>query len=97
MVAVRVNVYAVPLDKLETVQDVEAVVQVKEPGVEVTVYEEIAEPLAKGAIQDKETDALLATPVGAAGVAGGPRGMKDADAADAADEPRAFDAETVKV
>ena len=52
-VAVTVNVYEVPLVRPVTVQPVVAVEHVKEPGDEVTVYDEIAAPpVLDGALHD---------------------------------------------
>ena len=71
LVAITVNVYAVPLVRPVTVQEVVALVQVNAPGDEVTVYPVIAlPPLDAGAVQLTTDDALATdpeTPVGAPG------------------------------
>jgi hypothetical protein len=55
-VAVTVKVYAVPFVRPVTVQESVAVVQVNEPGLEVTVYEEIVlPPVEVGAVQETNT------------------------------------------
>jgi sulfur carrier protein ThiS len=97
-VALTVNVYAVPLVKPETVQEVDAVVQVNDPGDEVTVYPVIAlPPLDPGALQlttDEESAAVPETPVGAPGTV---LGVTLADALEATEFPAAFVALTVNV
>jgi hypothetical protein len=62
LVAVTVNVYAVPLDKPVTVAVVAPlVVAVRPPGAAVTVYPVIAEPpLLAGAVHDSTAAAFLA-------------------------------------
>jgi len=70
--AVTVKVYPVPLVRPETVQVVApAVVQVKLPGDEVTVYPVIAEPPVPGAVQDTTDEEsafdVAVTPVGVPG------------------------------
>ena len=106
LVAVTVNVYAVPLVKPVTVQEVAAavgatdvVVQVLPPGDEVTVYlVMVAPPLEAGAVHET-TDWELAldvavTPVGAPGTAAG---VAEFDTADAAPLPDPLVATTGKV
>ena len=74
-VAVTVNVYAVPAVRPETVHEVSVAglgVQVKPPGEDVTVYDEIAEPaVCDGAVHDTvacNCPAVADTIVGAPGV-----------------------------
>jgi hypothetical protein len=81
------------------VQVVVAVVQVNEPGVEVTVYPVIAAPpVLIGAIHDT-TDWAFAAPVAltAVGAPGTVDGVTAADADEAAPVPLAFVAVTVNV
>ena len=80
-------------------QVVVAVVQVNEPGVEVTVYPVIAAPpVLIGAIHDT-TDWAFAAPVAltAVGAPGTVDGVTAADADEAAPVPLAFVAVTVNV
>jgi len=98
-VAVTVNVYEVPFVRPVTVQVVVAVVQVNEPGVEVTVYELIAAPpVETGAAHDTTDDAFPApvalTAVGAPGTVDG---TTAAEADEAEPVPEAFVAVTVNV
>jgi acyl-coenzyme A thioesterase PaaI-like protein len=98
-VAVTVNVYDVPFVRPVTVHDVVAVVQVNEPGEDVTVYELIeAPPLLTGAVQDT-TDWVLAAPVAltAVGAPGTVDGVTAAEAIEAAPVPETFVAVTVNV
>lgn len=71
-VALTENVYAVPFESPVTVQLFPEVVQVKSPGVEVTVYVSIVSPPSEsGAVHETTTCALPAeaTPiVGAPGM-----------------------------
>jgi hypothetical protein len=82
-----------------TVHDVDAVVHVNEPGVDVTVYPVIAAPpVLAGAIQDT-TDWVLAfeapdTEVGAPGTVDG---VTAAEAVEATPVPLAFVAVTLNV
>jgi len=98
-VAVTVNVYEVPLVRPVTVQLVDAVVQVNEPGDDVTVYPVIAEPPDEaGALQDT-TDwafafAVADTEVGAPGAVAGTTAP---EAVDGDPGPAAFVAVTVNV
>ena len=99
LVAVTVNVYAVPLVSPFTVQEVETVEQEKPPGDEVAVYPLMAAPpLDPGAVQ-ATTDLALAfdvavTVVGAPGTAAG---MAGADAADEGPVPAELVADTMNV
>jgi hypothetical protein len=98
-VAVTVNVYEVPFVRPATAQLVELVVQVNEPGVEVTVYELIAAPpVLAGAVQDR-TDDAFAAPVAltAVGAPGTVEGTTAADADEAEPVPDTFVAVTVNV
>jgi hypothetical protein len=72
LVATTVNVYAVPLVSPDTVHEVAPeVVQVKPPGLDVTVYPVIAEPPSSaGAVHETSAEpspATADTPVGAPG------------------------------
>ena len=97
-VAVTVNVYGVPLVSPSIVQDSAPVVeQVRVPGVPVTVYRVIAEPLLAAAVQDTRAEALNGvawTPVGENGI---PAGVTLFDAEDAGPVPIPFVALTVNV
>jgi hypothetical protein len=73
LVAVTVNVYAVPFVRPGTVIGELAPPAVKLPGFEITVYPVIGDPLAFGATNDTvalATPAAAVTPVGALGAAG---------------------------
>jgi hypothetical protein len=80
------------------VQVVVAVVQVNEPGVDVTVYELIAAPPLDGAVHDT-TDWAFTAPVAltAVGTPGTVEGTTAAEADEAAPAPEAFVAVTVNV
>ena len=95
-VAVTVNEYDVPFVRPRTVHEVEAVVQVNEPGFEVTVYRLIAAPLLAGAVQETNAEASIApvatTEDGASGTA---EGTTDNDAEEAVPVPDTFVAVTV--
>ena len=98
-VAVTVNVYEVPLERPVTVQLVELVEHVNEPGVEVTVYPVIAAPpVLTGAVHDT-TDSPFAAPVAltAVGAPGTVEGVAAADADEDAPVPDSFVAVTVNV
>ena len=102
LVAVTVNVYAVPLVNPLTVALVPMfVVAVAPPGDAVTVYPVITEPpLLTGAIQDTTAWALPGvadTPVGASGAVEGETGVTGALADEASDVPAALAAVTANV
>ena len=94
-VAVTVNVYEVPLVRPVTVQLVVAVVQVNEPGDEVTVYPVIAEPPEEAAVHDTVTCVLPELPDTEVGAPGTAVGVTAEDALEAEPVPRAFVAVTV--
>jgi hypothetical protein len=98
-VATTENVYARPFVRPVTAHDRTVVdVHVLSPGVEVTVYPLIGEPLASGACQVTDADMsprVAVTPVGASGGPG--LGVTGSDAAEAGPCPTAFEALTVKV
>jgi len=99
LVAVTVNVYAVPLVRPVTVAVVApVVVAVLPPGLEIAVYPVTGEPpLLAGAVHDTTAAALLGvadTPVGAPGTVLGVTGVL---AADAVEVPAALVAVTVNV
>jgi hypothetical protein len=99
LVAVTVNVYAVPLTRPVTVADVAPVVFAgATPGAAVTVYPVIAEPpLLAGAVHDTTAwmfPGVAVTPVGAPGTA---LGMTAALATETEDVPAALFAVTVNV
>ena len=97
-VAVTVNVYEVPLVRPVTVQLVDAVVQVNEPGDDVTVYPVIAEPPElDGAVQDTVTCVFPEAPDTPVGRPGTALGVTDAEAPEAVPVPRALVAVTVNV
>jgi hypothetical protein len=104
LVAVTVNVYAVPLVSPLIVTDVagglpETVVAVCAvvPTNGVTVYVVIGLPPLTGADHDTVADALLASAVTDDGAPGGPCGVTEPDGADAGPAPTAFVAVTVNV
>ena len=81
-----------------TVQEVDAVVQVNDPGVEVAVYPVIAlPPLDAGAVQLTCEEALPTAALTLVGAPGTVRGVTDDEAVEAAEVPLAFVAVTVKV
>jgi hypothetical protein len=90
LVAVAEKVYAVPLVRPVTVHEVAGLVtvQVKLPGVDVTVYEAGAPPVP--AATDTVADPSPATAVGAGGVPGAATGLIELDAADPLDVPAAL-------
>ena len=96
--ATTVKMYVVPLLSPLTVHDVAlVVVQVFEPGVEVTRYSVIPVPVCTGAVHETSADptpTVADTPVGDPGAA---LGAVDADGADANEVPTAFTDCTVKV
>jgi hypothetical protein len=62
LAAFTLNVYAVPVVKPETTIGEDAPVFVKQPGVDVAVYEsEVGYPAQAGAVKATETDVPLAT------------------------------------
>ena len=72
LAAVTVNEYGVPLRRPDTTQLVApAVVQVRPPGADVTVYPVIGPPFA-GAVQRTSASAFPAVAVTAVGALGGP-------------------------
>jgi len=80
------------------VHEVVAVVQVNEPGEDVTVYPVIAEPpLLEGAVHDTVACVELNTPETAVGTPGTVAGTTVPDALDAAPVPPPFVAVTVNV
>ena len=97
--ALTVNVYEVPFVRPTTVQEVVEVMQVNEPGLDVTVYPvRAAPPFDAGAVHDT-IDCVLTfdvavIPVGAPGVVAG---IAPAEATDATPEPAEFVAVTVNV
>ena len=98
LVAVTVNVYEVPFVRPVTVHVVAVVVQVNEPGDEVTVYPVIVlPPLLEGAVQETTTCVLPNTPDTPVGAPGTVAGMIAVEAEDAAPVPAAFVAVTVNV
>ena len=97
-VAVTVNVYEVPFVRPVTVQLVVAVVQVSDPGEDVTVYPVIAlPPLLEGAVQETATWVDPNTPDTPVGAPGTVAGTTADDAEDAAPAPALFVAATVNV
>jgi hypothetical protein len=70
LVAVTVNVYAVPLVKPETVIGEEEPVPVKPPGLEVTVYVKLAGKPVVGAVKVTDADTLPAVAVPIVGAPG---------------------------
>ena len=83
LVAVTVNVYEVPLVRPVTVQLVDAVVQVNEPGEDVTLYPVIDEPPElDGALHDTVTCVLPDVPETAVGAPGTVAGVTAADTAE---------------
>ena len=98
LVAVTVNVYAVPLIRPVTVAVVApVVVAVCPPGAAVTVYPVIAPPLEAGSDQDTVADkspAVARTPVGASGAGFGVTATLGIDAGEA---PATLEAVTVNV
>jgi hypothetical protein len=97
-VASTVNVYALPLVRPVTVQLMVDVVQVNEPGDEVTVYEMIAAPpVVNGADQETVTEESSLVPMSPVGTPGTVAGETAADESDAAPAPTAFVAETLNV
>jgi hypothetical protein len=99
-VAVTVNVYEVPFVRPDTVQlRAPFVVQVFEPGEDVTVYPVTdAPPLSAGAVQDT-TELAFAVDVAdtAVGAPGAVAGTATAEAVEAAEVPEAFVAVTLNV
>ena len=83
LVAVTVNVYAVPLVRPVTAHDVVAVVQVEPPDEAVTVYEVMgAPPVENGADQETNTEESAEapeTPVGIPGTVAGVTAPEEAD------------------
>ena len=99
-VAVTLNLYETPLVRPATVHEVEAVEQVNEPGVEVTVYAETADPpLDAGAVHETTDEPVAFTEVTCVadtpdGATGGPTGTTEFDEVDATDVPAEFVAVT---
>lgn len=97
LLAVTLNVYAVPFANPVTVQDVPLVVQVRPPGNEVTVY--VTLPLvpdgAAQLITAVELPAVAVTAVGAPGR--GTFGVTELDGADEGPVPAELAAITVNV
>jgi hypothetical protein len=86
------------LVKPVTVQEVDAVVQVNDPGDEVAVYPVIAlPPLDPGAVQLTCEEALPAVPETLVGEPGGPAGVTLAEAAETFEVPYEFVAVAVNV
>jgi hypothetical protein len=96
--ATTVKMYVVPLLSPLTVHDVAlVVVQVFEPGVEVTRYSVIPVPVCTGAVHETSADptpTVADTPVGDPGA---PLGVTGADAIEGVEEPRVFCVTTVNV
>jgi hypothetical protein len=90
LVAVAEKVYGVPLVRPVTVHEVAGLVtvQVKLPGVDVTVYEAGAPPTPAATVTVDEPSP--ATAVGAGGVPGTATGLTELDAADPLDVPAAL-------
>ena len=87
-----------PFVKPVTVHAVVAVVQVDEPGEDVTVYAVIVDPpLTDGADHDTATEESPNTPDTPVGTPGTVAGTTAADAEEAEPAPALFVAETVKV
>ena len=81
-----------------TVQEVDAVVQVSDPGVEVAVYEVIAlPPLDPGAVQLTCEEALPVVPETLVGDPGGPAGVTLDEAVETFEVPYEFVAVAVNV
>jgi hypothetical protein len=97
-VAVTLKVYEVPGVRPVTLQ-VRApdVVQVRPPGDAVTVYREMAEPLAAAAVQEIVACELPAVAVGVPGVPATAAGITALELADQAPVPAAFVAATWKM
>ena len=88
LVAVEVNVYAVPLISPVTVHEPDdpVTVHVSPPGEAVTVYE-VGVPPVDGATTVTVAEAFPGTAVGVPGAPGGLRGITGAEIADCADVP----------
>lgn len=101
LVAMTVNVYAMPLVRPVTVQEllVALAVQVFPSGLEVTVYLVIGRPpVSTGAVQETtETPSAFDVPMTAVGASGGPSGVTAADGSEAAPPPATLEAQTLKV
>ena len=97
-VAVTLNVYAVPLVRPVTVSGELAPLAVNPPGLEVTVYEVIAEPpFEDGAENVTTTSPLPRVAVPMVGAPGVVAGTTELLVADAVPVPSVFVAVTVKV
>lgn len=96
LVAVTVKVYEVPLVRPDTVHPVApVVVQVCDPGDEVTVYPVMGEPpLEAGAVQETDTEEFAGAPTTPVGAPGGPPGVATAEADEAGPLPMTFTAST---
>jgi len=99
LVAVTVNVYAVPFVRPVIVMGEEDELPVIPPGFEVAVYEVIADPPVAPAVNvtdaSPDTPAVLAVPI--VGACGTVVAVTPAEAADAVDIPYALVAVTVYV
>lgn len=74
-----------------------ALVHVKEPGLEVTVYSVIALPLAPAPDHETDTSVSPRVPVTVVGGVGKPAGVTPLDAAEATEFPTMLVATTVNV
>ncbi len=100
LVAVTVNVYAVPLVRPLIVQESapDDNPQVRPPGLVVTVYAVIVDPpLLTGALHDTTTCVLPLTPATLVGAPGSVIGVTTLEAGDELDVPAALVAVTVNV
>lgn len=98
LVATTVKVYAVPFVRPVTVQVVApVVVQVKDPGEDVTVYPVTGEPLLTPAVHDTSADVLPRVAVTAVGFPGTATGVTAAEGFEELDVPTALVAVTVNV
>jgi len=95
-VAVTVNVYETPLVRPVTVHEVEDVLQVNAPGLEVTVYEVTSlEPFDAGAAHETEADVFPNTPTTFKGGPGTLAMARGVDGVEDGLEPAIFLATTV--
>jgi hypothetical protein len=98
LVAVTVNVYAVPAVRPDTVQGDAALEQNNPPGEAVALYDVMAlPPFEEGAVHDTAADVTPATAVTDVGAPGIPNGVIDADALESDPQPAEFAALTTQV
>lgn len=99
LVAVTVKVYAVPLVKPLTVQDVAGAVatHTAPPGAATTRYDRVADVPGAGAVQLTVAEPLPPIAVGAAGLDGGSPGVASRDVFDETLVPYVLVAVTVNV